>query len=83
MTWLWGLLAALALLWPDRVSGPFDGAPLDRIAEAVLVAGIFPALWWFHPGFLKMARARLHCRAGRVEGFLSHAVRAGRLVRQV
>jgi len=31
---LWGLLAAAALLWPDRISGPFDGVPLDRITEA-------------------------------------------------
>ena len=40
MTWLWGLFAAGALLWPDRISGPFDGVPLDRVAEAVLVAGV-------------------------------------------
>ena len=53
MTWLWGLLAALALLWPDRISGPFDGVPLDRTAEAILVGVVFPALWWFHPRFLK------------------------------
>ena len=55
---LWGLLAAVALLWPDRISGPFDGIPLDRVAEAVLVAGVLPALWYFHPGFLRTARAR-------------------------
>ena len=58
MTWLWGLLAAGALLWPDRISGPFDGVPLDRIAEAVLIAGILPALWYLHPGFLRTSRAR-------------------------
>ena len=55
---LWGLLAAGALLWPDRISGPFDGVPLDRIAEAVLLAGVLPALWYFHPGFLRTSRAR-------------------------
>jgi hypothetical protein len=55
---LWGLLAAGALLWPDRISGPFDGVPLDRIPEAVLLAGVFPALWYFHPGFLRTTRAR-------------------------
>ena len=27
MTWLWGSLTAVALLWPDRVSGPLDGVP--------------------------------------------------------
>ena len=55
---LWGILAAGALLWPDRISGPFDGVPLDRIAEAVLIAGLLPALWYFHPRFLRSSRAR-------------------------
>jgi hypothetical protein len=55
---LWGLLAAGALLWPDRISGPFDGVPLDRVVEAVLVGGAFPALWYFNPRFLRTARAR-------------------------
>jgi hypothetical protein len=55
---LWGILAAAALLWPDRISGPFDGVPLDRVAEAVLVAGVLPALWYFHPRFLRSSRAR-------------------------
>jgi hypothetical protein len=50
--WSWGLLAAIALLWPDRISGPWDGMPLDTTAEAVLVGAVFPALWWFHPRFL-------------------------------
>ena len=58
MTWLWGLIAAMAMLWPDPVRGPFDGVPLDRVAEAVLVGFIFPALWWFHPRFLETTRAR-------------------------
>ena len=58
MTWLWGLAAAAAMLWPDRISGPFDGVPLDRVAEAVLAGVIFPALWWFHPRFLQTTRAR-------------------------
>jgi hypothetical protein len=58
-TWLWGLGAALALLWPDRVSGPFDGVPLDRTAEALLIGVAFPALWWFHPRFLDTTRARV------------------------
>jgi hypothetical protein len=54
---LWGILAAGALLWPDRISGPFDGVPLDRVAEAVLVAGLLPALWYLHPRFLRTSRA--------------------------
>jgi hypothetical protein len=55
---LWGFLAAAALLWPDRISGPFDGVPLDRVAEAVLVAGVLPVLWYLHPHFLRSSRAR-------------------------
>jgi hypothetical protein len=58
MTGLWPLLAAIGLLWPDRVGGPFNGVPLDRVAEAVLVGGIFPALWWFHPRFLRTTSGR-------------------------
>jgi hypothetical protein len=58
LTPLWGIAAAVALLWPDRISSLFDGAPLDRIAEALLVGGVVPALWWFHPRFLATARAR-------------------------
>jgi hypothetical protein len=58
MTWLWGLLAALALLWPDRISAPLDGVPLDRTVEAILIGVVFPALWWFQPRFLRTRRAR-------------------------
>ncbi len=57
-SWGWGLLAAVALLWPDRISGPFDGVPLDGAVEAVLVGVVFPALWWFHPRFLTTRLAR-------------------------
>jgi hypothetical protein len=58
VTWFWGLLAAGALLWPDRVSGPFDGVPLDQVAEAILLGVVFPALWWFQPRFLRTRTAR-------------------------
>src|SRR5262245_24667564 len=59
MTWVWGLVAAAALLWPDRVAGPFDGVPLDRVAEVIAVAVVFPSLWWFHPRFLRARAARV------------------------
>ena len=58
MTWLWGGLAAIALLWPDRISGPLDGIPLDRAAEAIFVGAILPALWALHPQFLRNSFAR-------------------------
>src|SRR3954462_1184958 len=56
---LWGALAALGLLWPDHVSGRFDGVPLDGAAEAILVGVVFPALWWFHPRFLRSRGPRI------------------------
>jgi hypothetical protein len=59
MNWLWGALAAVALLWPDRISGPLDGVPLDRVAEAIVVGAIFPALCALHPRFLATSFARL------------------------
>jgi hypothetical protein len=58
LTWIWGLILAVALLWPGRLSGPFDGAPLDGVAEAMVVGVLFPALWWFHPRFLTTRLAR-------------------------
>jgi hypothetical protein len=58
MKWLWGILAAIALLWPDHLSGPFDGVPLDRTAEAILIGVVLPALWLHHPRFLATRFAR-------------------------
>ena len=48
----WGLAAAIALLWPARISGTFDGVPLDGTAEAILIGVAFPALLWLHRPFL-------------------------------
>jgi hypothetical protein len=58
MTWLWGTLAAAALLWPDRISGAFDGVPLDRIPEALVVGAAFPLLLALAPNFLRTRTAR-------------------------
>jgi hypothetical protein len=57
-TWVWTLAAAAALLYPDHLSSAFDGVPLDRAAEALLVGGVVPALWWFYPQFLASRAAR-------------------------
>ena len=54
MLWSWGAAAALALLWPDRLSGGFDGVPLDRIPEAIVVGAAFPLLWALAPRVLRM-----------------------------
>lgn len=59
MTWFWGAAAAAALLWPDHLSGPFDGVPLDRVAEAIVAAAVFPLLWLLAPGFLRARAARI------------------------
>ena len=56
--WVWGALAAVALLWPSRLSGPFDGLPLDAVAEAIVIGIVLPALCWFHPAFLRSTFAR-------------------------
>src|SRR5436190_7483946 len=59
MTWFWGLAAAAALLWPDRIMSALDGMPLDRAPEAILIGVLFPALWIFHPRFLTTRVARI------------------------
>jgi hypothetical protein len=59
MTGVWGLLALAALLWPDRLAGPFDGIPLDRQLEAVAIGLVLPALWWFDSAFLRRRSARV------------------------
>jgi dolichyl-phosphate-mannose-protein mannosyltransferase len=56
---VWGLLASAALLWPDHLAGPFDGIPLDRHLEAVAIGLVLPALWWFHPAFLRRRSAQV------------------------
>ncbi len=58
LTAAWSLLAAVALLWPGRVLGMFDGAPLSGAAEAILIGLVVPALWWFDRRFLATWPAR-------------------------
>ena len=59
MNAVWTALLALALLWPSRVLSPFGGAPLTGAAEAVLIALVFPALWWLDPAFLARRTSRV------------------------
>jgi hypothetical protein len=58
-TWVFGMLAAIALLWPGHLAGPLDGVPLDHAAEAVLIGIVFPALCWFDRSFLERRSARI------------------------
>jgi hypothetical protein len=55
----WGVAAAVALCWPDRVAGAFDGFPFDKPLEALAIGVVFPALWWFAPAFLGSRTARV------------------------
>ncbi len=61
MTGIWTALAALALLWPGRALGLFDGLPLDGRAEGVVIGVAVPALWWLHRRFLlsRVAKAAI------------------------
>ena len=55
---MWRVLAILAVWWPSRVSGIFDGPPLDTRLEALTLGLILPVLVWLHPGFLRRAIPR-------------------------
>lgn len=57
-TALWAALLALAALWPSRLSGALDGAPLDSIAEVVLIGVILPFAVWLAPGVLRLRLTR-------------------------
>ena len=54
----WLVVAAVALLWPARAIGPFDGIPLDSRSEAVAVGLAFPVLCWLFPQFFLSWMAR-------------------------
>jgi hypothetical protein len=58
-TVLWFAALAVALLWPSHALGAFDGAPLNGIAEAVLVGVAVPALAWFDGSFLRRYWTRI------------------------
>ena len=56
---LWAAITMVALVWPSRLSGPLDGAPLQGLAEALLIGFLVPILIWFNPAFLGRAIARV------------------------
>jgi hypothetical protein len=55
---LWSVALVAGISWPGRAIGPLDGAPFDTWIEALALAVLLPALWWFHPAFLKTTPAR-------------------------
>lgn len=50
---IWRVIAIGALIWPSRLTGILDGAPLDTIPEAVLLGPAVVALAWLHPSALR------------------------------
>ena len=55
---LWGLALVAAVLWPGRIIGPLDGAPLDAPLEAILIGLVLPILWTLDPRFLRGGLAK-------------------------
>lgn len=43
-TVVWALLAGAALLWPSRLAGALDGAPLDGRLDALIIGLALPAM---------------------------------------
>ena len=50
---IWRVIAIVALVWPSRLSGILDGAPLDTLPEALLLGPVVVALAWLHPSALR------------------------------
>jgi hypothetical protein len=48
-TVLWAVAALVAVTWPSRIIGPLDGAPLDTVAEAMVIGMVLPLAWIVHP----------------------------------
>ncbi len=57
-TVLWAGLAAIAVLWPARLAGPLDGAPLDAPLEAAVIGVVLAWLVVAHAWFLHQPAAR-------------------------
>jgi hypothetical protein len=57
-TALWAGILGAAVLWPGRLAGPLDGAPLDTAAEAVLVGVVLSFLLWVNPHVLRQRAFR-------------------------
>jgi hypothetical protein len=57
-TALWAVAAAVAALWPGRLAGPLDGAPLDGPLEALVIGVMLPWLLISNARILRRPAAR-------------------------
>jgi hypothetical protein len=55
----WSVVTLAVLLWPAKIPGVFDGAPLDGAVEAVAIGLIVPLLCWFYPAFFRARLAQI------------------------
>ncbi len=53
------MLLAVAVLWPARLAGPLDGAPLDAVAEAILIGLALPVLVAIDRRILRQSSVRI------------------------
>lgn len=58
MNLTWAAIAAIALLWPARLSGPFDGAPLDNFLDAAVLGMAAAVLIAINPNVLRRTVVR-------------------------
>lgn len=56
---LWSAFTLAVLLWPAKIPGLFDGAPLDGGIEAVAIGLVVPVLCWFYPAFFRSRLATI------------------------
>jgi hypothetical protein len=55
----WCALTLFVLLWPAKIAGPLDGAPLDGGVEAIALGLVVPVLCWFYGGFFRTRVAKV------------------------
>ena len=51
------VLVLVAAWWPSRISGLFDGAPLDNAPDAIVLGLLLPLLLWLAPAAFATRRA--------------------------
>jgi hypothetical protein len=48
----------VSLLWPSRLAGLLDGAPLDTRADALVIGLALPAMWIISPRVVRLRATR-------------------------